>query len=94
MRRRLVTIGFLLTLVWGILIGLPTVARADIPVLYVQVPQWTDDWAVCAVDVPDAQCHWYVQQADNTFGEGFDCNGLNDVPAIQASTAVQKLQQK
>ena len=102
MRRRLVTIGFLLTLVWGILIGLPTVARADIPVLYVQVPQWTDDWAVCAVDVPDAQCHWYVQQADNTFGEGFDwenapwfdVNGLNDVPAIQASTAVQKLQQK
>jgi len=102
MRRRLVTIGFLLTLVWGILIGLPTVARADIPVLYVQVPQWTDDWAVCAVDVPDAQCHWYVQQADNTFGEGFDwenapwfdINGLYDVPAIQASTAVQKLQQK
>ena len=44
MRRRLVTIGFLLTLVWGILLGLPTVARADIPVLYVQVPQWTDDW--------------------------------------------------
>ena len=51
MRRRLVTIGFLLTLVWGILLGLPTVARADIPVLYVQVPQWTDDWAVCAVAV-------------------------------------------
>ena len=102
MRRRLVTIGFLLTLVWGILIGLPTVARSDITVLYVQVPQWTDDWPVCAVDVPDAQCHWYVQQADNTFGEGFDwenapwfdVNGLNDVPAIQASTAVQKLQQK
>ena len=66
------------------------------------VPQWTDDWAVCAVDIPDAQCHWYVQQADNTFGEGFDwenapwfdVNGLNDVPAIQASTAVQKLQER
>ena len=101
MRRRLVTIGFLLTLVWGILIGLPTVARADIPVLYVQVPQWTDDWAVCAVDVPDAQCHWYVQQADNTFGEGFDwetapwfdANGLNDVAPMQASTQLQKLQE-
>ena len=56
---------------------------------------------VCAVDIPDAACHWYVQQADNTFGEGFDwetapwfdANGLNDVHAIQASTAVQKLQE-
>ena len=69
--------------------------------LYVQVPQWTDDWAVCAVDIPDAKCHWYVQQADNTFGEGFDwetapwfdVNGLNDVPAMQASTVVEKLQE-
>ena len=58
------------------------------------------DWAVCAVDIPDAKCHWYVQQADNTFGEGFDwenapwfdVNGLNDVPAMQASTAVERLQ--
>mgnify|MGYP003313633434 CR=1 FL=1 len=89
--------------VFAILIGITTTAYAqDVPVLYVQVPQWTDDWAVCAVDIPDAQCHWYVQQADNTFGEGFDwetapwfdVNGLNDVPAIQASTVVEKLQDR
>ena len=24
------------------------------------------------VDVPDASCHWYIVNADNTFGEGFD----------------------
>ena len=78
----------------------PAMAHADVPVLYVQVPQWTDDWAVCAVDIPDAKCHWYVMAPDNTFGEGFDwenapwfdVNGLNDVPAIQASTAVERLQ--
>ena len=32
------------------------------PVIWVQVPQWTDDWAVCAVDIPDAACHWYLQK--------------------------------
>ena len=26
----------------------------------------------CAVDVPDTSCHWYVANADNTFGDGFD----------------------
>ena len=90
------------SIIFAVLIGVTTTAYADdVPVLYVQVPQWTDDWAVCAVDIPDAQCHWYVQQADNTFGEGFDwenapwfdVNGLNDVPAIQASTAVERLQE-
>ena len=40
--------------------------------LWVQVPQWSDDWSNCAVDVPDTSCHWYIVQADNTFGEGFD----------------------
>ena len=30
------------------------------PVIWVQVPQWSDDWEKCAVDVPDAACHWYV----------------------------------
>ena len=40
--------------------------------LWVQVPQWSDDWSNCAVDVPDTSCHWYVANADNTFGEGFD----------------------
>ena len=24
-----------------------------LPVMYVQVPQWADDWAVCAVDIPE-----------------------------------------
>ena len=40
--------------------------------LWVQVPQWDDDWSNCAVDVPDSSCHWYIVNADNTFGEGFD----------------------
>ena len=73
-----------------------------LPVMYVQVPQWADDWAVCAVDVPDAKCHWYVMSPDNTFGEGFDwesapwfdANGLNDVAPMQASTVVEKLQKR
>ena len=73
-----------------------------LPVMYVQVPQWADDWAVCAVDIPDAKCHWYVMAPDNTFGEGFswedapwfDANGLNDVAPMQASSVVQQLQNK
>ena len=24
------------------------------------------------MDVPDSSCHWYIVNADNTFGEGFD----------------------
>ena len=75
-------------------------AMAKEPVIWVQVPQLTDDWAVCAVDIPDAACHWYVANADNTFGEGFDwetapwfdANGLNDVAPMQASTVLEKLQ--
>ena len=55
--------------------------------LWVQVPQWSDDWSNCAVDVPDTSCHWYVANADNTFGDGFDwetapwysVEGLQDV---------------
>ena len=102
MKRKLVTIWVVLTLMWGILVGLPSIASANhLPVMYVQVPQWADDWAVCAVDIPDAACHWYVANADNTFGEGFDweeapwfdVNGLNDVPPIQKETAVQHLQE-
>ena len=38
-------------------------------VLWVQVPQWSDDWSKCAVDVPDSSCHWYITAPDNTFGE-------------------------
>ena len=73
-----------------------------LPVMYVQVPQWADDWAVCAVDIPDAKCHWYVVAPDNTFGEGFswedapwfDANGLNDVAPMQEVSVVQQLQNK
>ena len=73
-----------------------------LPVMYVQVPQWADDWAVCAVDIPDAKCHWYVMAPDNTFGEGFsweeapwfDANGLNDIAPMQEVSVVQKLQRQ
>ena len=71
-------------------------------ILWVQVPQWKDDWSKCAVDVPDASCHWYVAAPDNTFGEGFnwekapwfDANGLKDIPSIQKESAIQKLQKR
>ena len=86
-----------------ILLGVHSTAYAmdKEPVIWVQVPQWTDDWAVCAVDIPDAACHWYVAEADNTFGEGFDwetapwfdANGLNDVAPISKLTVAQKLQE-
>ena len=70
-------------------------------VLWVQVPQWSDDWSKCAVDVPDSSCHWYITAPDNTFGEGFDwanapwfdANGLRDIPSIEKKTAMQKLQE-
>ena len=90
-------------MVFGLLFGVSQTAYAmdKEPVIWVQVPQWTDDWAVCAVDIPDAACHLYVAEADNTFGEGvdwetapwFDANGLNDVAPLQASTQLQKLQE-
>ena len=101
MEAHLIRIFVILTLVWGVLIGLPKFASANhLPVMYVQVPQWADDWAVCAVDIPDAKCHWYVMAPDHTFGEGFDweeapwfdANGLNDVAPMQKETVVQKLQ--
>ena len=71
-------------------------------VLWVQVPQWSDDWSKCAVDGPDSSCHWYITSPDNTFGEGFDwasapwfaANGLNDVASIDKQPAIQKLQDK
>ena len=71
-------------------------------ILWVQVPQWSDDWSKCAIDVPDASCHWYVTSPDNTFGEGFDwssapwfdANGLKDIPSIDTQTAMQRLQSK
>ena len=91
----------ILSLILFVITFVATPVHANhLPVMYVQVPQWADDWAVCAVDIPDAQCHWYVQQADNTFGEGFDwetapwfdANGLYDVPSMSASTQLEKLQ--
>ena len=105
--KRPMSVRYIPTFFWAIVsvvslsLAFPTITRADVPVLYVQVPQWTDDWAVCAVDIPDAACHWYVANADNTFGEGFDwetapwfdANGLNDVAPIQKQTVAQKLQE-
>ena len=68
-------------------------------ILWVQVPQWHDDWSKCSIEVPDSSCHWYVTAPDNTFGEGFDwgnapwfdANGLNDIPSIGRDSALQKL---
>ena len=70
------------------------------PTLWVQVPQWENDWSECAIDVPDVSCHWYVAAPDSTFGKGFswenspwfDANGLNDIPQNSLKTVVQKLQ--
>ena len=41
-------------------------------IMWVQVPQWKNDWSKCAVDMPDSSCHWYVASPDNTFGDGFN----------------------
>ena len=56
--------------------------------LWVQVPQWSDDWSKCSVDVPDSSCHWYYRSRQY-FGEGFigkrsmvRCKWLYDVPSI------------
>ena len=66
--------------------------------MWVQVPQWSDDWSKCSVDVPDVDCHWYVVAPDNTFGEGFSwasapwfsAEGLRDVGELH--NTVQSLQ--
>ena len=92
------------TVVFSILfLVLPKLAYAyeTQPTIWVQVPQWSDDWEKCAVDVPDAACHWYVANADNTFGEGFSwedapwysIEGLKDVAPMQKKTVVEKLQE-
>ena len=70
--------------------------------LWVQVPQWSDNWSKCAVDVPDSACHWYIVAPDNTFGNGFDwntaswfnANGLNDIAKISSKTVLEKLQEQ
>tara|TARA_Y100001968_G_scaffold304213_1_gene319046 strand:- start:287 stop:424 length:138 start_codon:yes stop_codon:yes gene_type:complete len=40
--------------------------------LWVQIPQWNDNWSKCALDVPDTACHWYVVAPANTFGKVFN----------------------
>ena len=106
--KRPMSVRYIPTIFWAFVsvislsFAFPVMAHAyeTEPVIWVQVPQWTDDWAVCAVDIPDAKCHWYVMAPDNTFGEGFDwetapwfdANGLNDVAPMQASTVLEKLQ--
>ena len=107
--KRPMSVNYIPTLFWAILcvfllsLAFPALAHADhLPVMYVQVPQWADDWAVCAVDIPDAKCHWYVMAPDNTFGEGFDwetapwfdANGLNDVAPMQEVSVLEKLQER
>ena len=70
--------------------------------MWVQVPQWENDWSKCAVDVPDSACHWYIKSPGNTFGDGFDwgkapwfdINGLNDIARIEKETQVEKLQRQ
>ena len=107
--KRPMSVRYIPTIFWAFVsvislsFAFPAMAQANhLPVMYVQVPQWADDWAVCAVDIPDAKCHWYVMAPDNTFGEGFDwetapwfdANGLNDVAPMQASTVLEELQNK
>ena len=78
--KRPMSVRYIPAFLWGFIcivslsLAFPQITQAyeAEPVIWVQVPQWTDDWAVCAVDIPDAACHWYVANADNTFGEGFD----------------------
>ena len=87
---------FILTVMF---ISKPVLAETT-PALWIQVPQWSDDWSKCAVDVPDAACHWYVMAPDNTFGQGFswedapwfDANGLKDVSKIKKLTVLEELQ--
>ena len=93
---------FLNTLCIFIFVIFPSVLLAydQDPTLWVQVPQWENDWSECAVDIPDVSCHWYVAAPDTTLGKGFswknspwfDANGLNDIPTISLKTVVQKLQ--
>ena len=86
----------------SLFVSVAPVFANHLPVMYVQVPQWSDDWAVCAVDIPDSKCHWYVVAPDNTFGEGFnwetapwfDANGLRDIAPMGKESVVQQLQNR
>lgn len=74
--KRPMSVRYIPTFFWAFItfislsLSFPVLAHAE--TLWVQVPQWSDDWSECAVDLPDTSCHWYVANADNTFGEGFD----------------------
>ena len=57
--KRPMSVRYIPTIFWAFVsvvslsLAFPALAHAEeVPVLYVQVPQWTDDWAVCAVDIP------------------------------------------
>lgn len=88
-------------ILFSFILSIQTLFANHIPVMYVQVPQWADDWAVCAVDIPDSACHWYIVSPDFT-GEGFDwetapwfsAEGLIDVAPMQKETVLEKLQGK
>ena len=68
--------------------------------VFVQVPQWDNDWTKCSVSVPDTACHWYVVNPDNTFGKGFswitapefDVAALNDIGAQHEVTIAKGYQ--
>lgn len=68
--------------------------------MWVQVPQWLDDWSHCAVDLPDSSCHWYIVSPDSTFGQGFDwatapwfdVNGLLDIAHLHDDVVKSKKQ--
>jgi hypothetical protein len=68
--------------------------------VFVQVPQWDNDWTKCSVSVPDTACHWYVVNPDNTFGKGFswitapqfDVAALNDIGAQHEVTVAKGYQ--
>ncbi len=51
---------FLNILCLSIFLIFPTVSLAydQNPTLWVQVPQWENDWSECAVDIPDVSFHW------------------------------------
>ena len=107
--KRPMSVRYIPTIFWAFVsvislsFAFPAMAHANhLPVMYVQVPQWTDDWAVCAVDIPDAKCHWYVMAPEGYIREK-DSTGrqhlgsmqnycLNDVAPMQASTVLDELQ--
>jgi len=99
---KFVPLLFVFSCLVSLFVSVGPVFADHLPVMYVQVPQWADDWAVCAVNIPDSKCHWYVVAPDNTFGEGFnwetapwfDANGLRDIAPMGKESVVQQLQNR